>query len=95
MSSTRSAYAVERGRLLRMFGWKLRAERERRNLSQEGFAEAASLHRNAVGVIERGECEPGLLTLLILADALGVAPHVLLGGLPAPLERRARRCRRA
>ncbi len=67
-----SAYAAERARLLSIFGENLRALRTRRNLAQEALAEVASLHRNEIGVLERGQGEPGLLTLLILADALEV-----------------------
>ncbi len=32
-----------------------------------------------------GECEPGLLVVLILADALEVPPHTMLDGLPVTL----------
>jgi transcriptional regulator with XRE-family HTH domain len=87
-----SAYTVERARLLKVFGENLCAERKQRSLSQEGLAEAASLHRNAIGVIERGECAPNLLTLLILANALEVPLEVLTGGVTAPRERRPARC---
>ncbi len=87
-----TAYEAERSRLLLAFGRKIRAEREHQHLSQEAFAEAASLHRNAIGVIERGECEPGLLVLLVLADTLGLPLRALLYGLPVPQERRPRRC---
>ena len=64
------AYTEERVVILREFGVKvarLRAERG----SQEAFAhmDRVRLHRNEIGVVERGECEPGLLTLLILAGA--------------------------
>ncbi len=76
----RDAYTIERARLLKMFGKKLSALRKQRNLSQEAFAEAASLHRNAIGVLERGECAPGLLTLLILADTLEVPLKELTEG---------------
>ncbi len=85
------AYTAERGRLLRAFGETLRGLRERQNLTQEGLAEVASVHRNEVGILERGQCEPGLLTLLILADALEVEPRALLAGLFVPRERRPRR----
>lgn len=85
------AYTVERARLLKVFGENLCAERKQRSLSQEGLAEAASLHRNAIGVIERGECAPNLLTLLILANALEVPLEVLTGGVAAPKERRPAR----
>ena len=85
------AYAVERARVLRTFGAQLRGLRERRNLTQEGFAQAANLHRNEIGVLERGQCEPHLMTLLILADAMGDPPCALLDGLLVPRERRPRR----
>jgi transcriptional regulator with XRE-family HTH domain len=86
-----AAYTAERARLLKVFGENMRAERWRLNLTQEGLAEVASLHRNAIGVMERGECEPGLLTLLVLADALEVPLGGLTEGVPAPMERRPAR----
>jgi transcriptional regulator with XRE-family HTH domain len=86
------AYTVERARLLSAFGENLRAMRERRNLAQERLAEVANVHRNEIGILERGQCEPGLLTLLILADTLEVEPRVLLAGLFVPRERRPARC---
>ena len=86
-----NAYKAERARLLRAFGENLRGLRTRRNLAQEGFGEVASLHRNEIGIVERGECEPGLLVLLVLADALKVSPCVLLDGVPIPRERRPAR----
>ncbi len=84
-------YAAERARLLKVFGEKLRALRKRRNLAQEGLAEVANLHRNEIGVLERGQCAPNLLTLLILADALEVPLEGLTEGVPTPRERRPAR----
>jgi transcriptional regulator with XRE-family HTH domain len=92
MNSTRSTYAAERARLLSAFGGQLRGLRKQRNLAQEALAHTASLHRNEIGYLERGEQEPYVSTLLILADALGVSPGALLDGLPVPRERRRRRC---
>jgi transcriptional regulator with XRE-family HTH domain len=83
------AYKAERARLLLAFGAKLRAERECRNLSQEGLAEIANVHRTHLGALELGMREPGLTMLLILADGLGVSPDTLLEGLFVPRERRA------
>ena len=74
------AYTAERARLLSAFGENLRAERKRRNLAQEGLAEVANLHRNEMGVLERGRCAPNLLTLLILADALEIPLEGLTEG---------------
>ena len=90
-------YAVERARLLLAFGEKLRAERERRNLSQEALAEIANIHRTQLGALELGRREPHLAMLLILADGLGISPIALLEGLFVPRARKApthskRRC---
>jgi transcriptional regulator with XRE-family HTH domain len=84
-------YAVERAWLLFVFGENLRTLRKRRNLAQEGLAEVANLHRNEIGVLERGQGEPGLLTLLILADTLEIPLEGLTEGVPAPRERRPAR----
>lgn len=85
------AYNAERSRLLMAFAEKLRAERKRQNISQETLALSASLHRNEIGYLERGEHEPYILTLLILASALEIPPAALLDGLHIPRERRPRR----
>jgi transcriptional regulator with XRE-family HTH domain len=84
-----AAYMAERARALRAFGEKLRALRERRRLSQEGFADLAGVHRTHYGALERGRREPHMAMLLILAETLKVPPGVLLEGLPVPKERKA------
>jgi transcriptional regulator with XRE-family HTH domain len=87
-----TAYTAERARILSVFGGQLRGLREQRSLAQERLAAVANVHRKEIGVLERGQCEPGVLTLLIVANALEVPPHILLDGLPVPRERRPRRC---
>ncbi len=83
------AYMAERARLLRTFGGKLRALRDRRNVSLETLAEIANVHRTNLGALELGKRDPHLSMLLILADALEVPPGALLDGLPVPTERKA------
>ncbi len=83
------AYTVEHERLLLAFGEKLRAERDRRNVSQETLAGIANVHRTHLAALERGKRDPHLSMLLILADTLEVTPSALLEGLPVPRERKA------
>lgn len=63
------------------FGTNLRDCRKRVGLSQEETAVRASLHRTAVGQIERSERVCRVDTLVKLAGALGVPPAELLDGL--------------
>jgi transcriptional regulator with XRE-family HTH domain len=52
------------------FGHVIRANRERRGLSQEALAALAGLNRNYLGEIERGTSVPSVVILQKLADAL-------------------------
>lgn len=81
-------YKPERDRILKEFGLKLAKLRGETGLSQERFAREANVHRNEIGALERGEREPGLLMLLILADAAGVPVKRLTKGLPVPAARK-------
>lgn len=51
-------------------GLAIREARTRLNLSQEKLAEAAKLHRNVVGLIERNVASPTVVSLFAIADAL-------------------------
>lgn len=64
---------------LRAFGGRVRELRKAKGLSQEELGERADLHRNFVGMLERGERNPTLVTLFRLADGLGVPPADLIG----------------
>ena len=57
---------------VRDFGENLRAARKKRGYSQESFAHAVDLDRTYVGGIERGERNPGLKTVVRIADALEI-----------------------
>jgi transcriptional regulator with XRE-family HTH domain len=65
--------------LARKFGHVLRRKRERLGLSQEALAEEAGLHRNYVGLLERGQGTPTLAVVEKLAAALGTTMARLVG----------------
>jgi transcriptional regulator with XRE-family HTH domain len=59
-------------------GRRVRLARERAGLTQDALAGRVSLSRTSVTNIEKGRQKVLLHTLCSLADALGVAPEVLL-----------------
>jgi transcriptional regulator with XRE-family HTH domain len=63
------------------FGANLRRCRRRAGLSQEQAAVRASLHRSAIGLLERGERVARVDTLVKLMGALEADPDELLAGL--------------
>lgn len=65
-------------KLLQDFGARLRALREKRNLSQAQLANKGGFNRNYIGMVERGERNPRLDTLQRLADALDVELSLLM-----------------
>lgn len=56
--------------LLRSLGIKIRARREACEMTQEALAEAANVHVNVVGRLERGTYNPSVLKLQSIAKAL-------------------------
>jgi transcriptional regulator with XRE-family HTH domain len=54
------------------FGQRLRRLRRKKGFSQEKLAEIASLHRNYIGMIERGERNVTLLKIKKIARALNI-----------------------
>ena len=63
------------------FGANLRAAREHAGLTQEALGHRADFHPTEVNRIERGRRNPGLLTIVKLAKALGIPASDLLAGL--------------
>ena len=59
-------------------GKNLRTYRKQRNLTQEQLAERAGLSPNYIGILERGEKQPSLETLLTLLNQLNVSADMVL-----------------
>lgn len=72
--------------ILRALGEELRARRVERGISQEELAARAGLHRNFVGLLERGQRN---VTVLVLQDLAG-ALKVSLSELVVQAKRRSR-----
>jgi transcriptional regulator with XRE-family HTH domain len=64
----------------------LRRRREAAGLSQEALAAKADLHRNYVGLLERGQRMPSILVVQQLANALGTT----MADLIAEVERKSK-----
>ncbi len=63
------------------FAANLRAQRERAGISQERLGFRSGLHRTEISLLERGEREPRLSTIVRVARGLKVAPADLLDGI--------------
>lgn len=70
--------------LQQRFGKVLRRRREAIGLSQEALASQAGLHRNYVGLLERGQRMPSLLVIQRLAKALGSLMAEVVGEIERP-----------
>lgn len=64
--------------VLVQIGKTVRAIRKQKNVSQEELALISSLDRSYVGGVERAQHNLTVVTLVKLAEALGVSPSVLL-----------------
>lgn len=55
------------------FGNRVKFLRQNMKLTQEQLAQKTGLHKNYIGMVERGERNPSLLNIRIIANGLGVA----------------------
>ncbi len=67
-------------RLRLFFADRVREERKRQGLSQEGLAEKTGLHRTYIGSVERGERNVSIDNIERIARALNVKAADLLNG---------------
>ncbi len=63
------------------FGQNLNRCRRSASLSQEELGQRSSLHRTAIGLLERGAHVPRIDTLIKLAGALAIPPSELIEGI--------------
>jgi transcriptional regulator with XRE-family HTH domain len=77
--------------LQRALGDRIRELRKRAGYSQEGFADAAGVHRTYMGTLERGEANVSLGNLQKISKALGIT----LSELFRTVEKRAEGLRKA
>lgn len=68
--------------LLARIGANLRAERVRRNLTQEAVAGRSGLGVTQLARMERGETDSGISKYVRVAAAIGIHPAELFHGLP-------------
>jgi transcriptional regulator with XRE-family HTH domain len=66
--------------VLRHIGRNIKAERARRELTQEGLAHEAGIGVAQVARMERGELDTGITKYVRVARALAVTPALLLEG---------------
>ncbi|MFN4145026.1 MAG: helix-turn-helix domain-containing protein [Runella sp.] len=54
------------------FGKRVKDLRKKKNLTQEQFAQKCGLHKNYIGMVERGERNPSLLNIQAVANGLEI-----------------------
>lgn len=64
--------------ILEVFGRRLKQLRKERKMTQEELAEKLTLHNSYIGLLERGERIPSLITLDKIAKHFGVKPADLI-----------------
>jgi transcriptional regulator with XRE-family HTH domain len=64
------------------FGREVRVRREALGMTLEALAHRTGLTQNYIGSIERGQRDPSLSTIEVLAKGLGILPGVLCGSMP-------------
>lgn len=71
-------YFMEISILVR-FGKRVKELRVEKNLTQDQFAQLCGLHKNYIGMIERGERNPSLINIEVIARGLEISLSELMG----------------
>jgi transcriptional regulator with XRE-family HTH domain len=59
--------------ILDKFGQRIKVLRIEKNFTQEQFAQKCGLHKNYIGMVERGERNPSLINIEIIAKGLKIS----------------------
>ena len=73
--------------VLAAIGANIRAERVRRNLTQEALASRTGIAVTQLARMERGETDSGITKYLRVADAIGIGPADLFWNVEVELDR--------
>jgi transcriptional regulator with XRE-family HTH domain len=64
--------------ILTQFGSRVKELRTKSKLTQEQFAQKTGLHKNYIGMVERGERNPSLINIQIIANGLEISISELM-----------------
>ena len=70
---------MDKTKELKKLGARLRSLRIEKGMTQSAFAKECSFDRNYIGMLERGERNPTYITLLSIAQQLGIPVSQLIG----------------
>lgn len=60
------------------FGARVKVLRQEKGLTQEQFAKICALHKNYIGMVERGERNPSLKNIVVIAKGLEISISELM-----------------
>lgn len=60
------------------FGKRVKELRTQNKLTQEQFAQKTGLHKNYIGMVERGERNPSLINIEVIANGLEITISELM-----------------
>lgn len=64
--------------ILNKFGIRIKELRIEKDLTQEQFADLSGLHKNYIGMVERGERNPSLKNIEVIAKAFNISISKLM-----------------